>query len=150
MAFKAIERFKFKMFGRSVPVVYASDIMETGLVRTLQVAGDFKDRPNSIIKTWDAKGYEKSADGQMINLMDEKGSGKLAWVVSEYGRTVNLYTEPRSSYPDLEDVIGRAATMDDISEAMDLGKSMRNILLGGLISAPVWWIVFQILAQVAK
>jgi hypothetical protein len=150
MAIKAIERFRFKMFGRSVPVLHACDITETGMVRTLQVAGDMKDRPNSIIKTWDGKGWEKSPDGHMINLIDEKGSGRLAYIVSEFGRTVNLYTEPRSSYPDLEDVIGRAATMDDIAEAMDLGKSVRNILLGGLISAPVWWIVFQILGQMAK
>jgi len=150
MAIKAIERFKFKMFGRSVPVVHACDIDDTGKVRTLQLAGDMKDRPNSIIKTWDSKGWEKTPDAGMITLLDEKGSGRMAYVVSEYGRTVNLYTEPRCTRPDLEDIIGRAATMDDIAEAMDLGKSMRNILLGGLIAAPVWWIVFQILGQMAK
>ena len=149
MAIKAIERFRFKMFGRSVPVICASDITETGQIQTLKLKGDLKDRPNSIIETWDAKGYEKNPGSHMITLLDEKGNGKLAYVVSEYGRTVNLYTEPRS-FPDLEDVIGKAATMDDISESMDLGKSVRNILIGGLLSAPVWWILFQVIGQMAK
>ena len=150
MAIKAIERFRFKMFGRSVPVIHVQDISETGQIRTLQVAGEMKDRPNSIIKTWDGKGWEKTPGAGMITLLDEKGTGKLAYVVSEYGRTTNLYTEPRDSKPDLEDIIGKAATMDDISEAMDLGKSMRNFLIGALVSAPVWWIIFQVLGQMAK
>lgn len=149
MAIKAIERFRFKMFGRSVPVVCATDITDTGMIRTLHVAGDMKDRPNSIIKTWDGKGWEKHPDASMITQYDEKGTGKLAYVVTEYGRTANLYTEPRS-FPDMEDIIGKAATMDDIAESMDLGKSMRNILIGGLLSAPVWWIIFQVLGQMAK
>lgn len=125
------------------------NISEQGQVQSISVLGELKDRPNSILSTWDGKGYEKSPGVGMINFCDEKGITKLVYLVSEVGRTVNVFTEPFTG-PNHEDTIGKAATMDDIAEAMDLGKSVRNILLGGLISAPFWWIVFQMLGAIAR
>jgi hypothetical protein len=56
-------------------------------------------------------------------------------VVSAAGRTCDLYAAPYYSgkRPDREDVIGKAATMDDIADAMDLGKSMKNLGIGLII-----------------
>ena len=47
----------------------------------------------------------------------------------EKKHTTDLYVE-RQHGPNLEHVIGYAATMDDIAEAMDLGKSMKNLYIG--------------------
>ena len=52
--------------------------------------------------------------------------------MSESGKTINLYTKPWD-YPNQEDTIGHAATMDDITDAMDLNKSMRNMAIGMIL-----------------
>jgi hypothetical protein len=64
----------------------------------------------------------------------------MAWIVSENGETVNLYTKP-CDFPKREEVIGHAATMDDIADSMDLGKSMRNMLIGLVIGVFIGWLV---------
>ena len=65
------------------------------------------------------------------------------------GQTIELYTK-KPIYPNLENIIGKAATLDDIADAMDLGKSVKNIIIGGLLAAPVWWLVFQMIGAMAK
>lgn len=132
MRIKFIEQWKFKLSGRSVPVVKAEDITDNGLVCTLHLLGNNKKRANSIISTWDAKGWEIDKYSTKITLIDEQGIPKSAFVVSDEGKTINLYTAPVLN-PNLEDVIGHAATMDDIADAMELGKSMRNMVIGLLI-----------------
>jgi hypothetical protein len=57
-------------------------------------------------------------------------------VVSEQGKTVDLYVKPYTGL-NLEDVIGKAATSNDISDNMDLGKSMRNLLIGILLGCGI-------------
>jgi hypothetical protein len=134
MKIKFIEQWKFSLLGRSVPVVKCEDIDKEGRVYTLHLLGRAKRRANSLITTWDSKGWEIDKTAGKIAYIDEKGVEQYAFVVSEEGRTTRLYTKP-VTFPNLEDVIGKAATMDDITEAMDLGKSMRNLVIGLLIGA---------------
>lgn len=149
MKIKFIEQWKFRLTGRSVPTMRVSEVEDTGRVGTLMDIGTCKDRPNSIVNTWDEKGWEKLKGTMPITFIDGKGNPEMRWIVSSEGHTVNLYTSP-DNYPDREEIIGHAATMDDIADSMDLGKSMRNILIGGILSAPVWWIIFQMLGAMAK
>jgi hypothetical protein len=129
MKIKFIEQWRFRLAGRSVPVLKAEDITNEGLIYTLHLVGDVKKRANSLINTWDAKGWEIQKDSEQITIIDEKGIGKICYVVSDAGRTINLYTKPWQ-YPNHEDTIGRAAMMDDITDSMDLNKSMRNMVIG--------------------
>ncbi len=136
MKIKIIEQWKFRLSGRAVPTVRCTDINADGVVGTLQLCGDYKIRANSIVNTFDAKGYEIVKDSRKITLIDEKGIQKNAYVVSDAGITINLYTEP-SAFPNREDIIGKAATMDDITDAMDLGKSLKNTMIGLIIGAAI-------------
>jgi hypothetical protein len=136
MKIKFIEKWKFTIRGRAVPVIRAADITSDGLVQTLHLVGEIQDRPNSLVSTWDGRGYEKSPGVKMITQIDEKGLSKLVYIVSEAGRTINLFTEPWP-FPNHEETIGKAATVDDIASALDLGKSMRNLLIGLLIGLAV-------------
>lgn len=132
MKIKFIEQWKFRLIGRSVPVMRVSDIDKEGRVHTLMDVGTCKDRPNSIVNTYDEKGWEKAPDSMPVIFLSSKGTPEQRWIVSESGETVNLYTKP-VTFPNLEEVIGHAATMDDIADSMDLGKSMRNLLIGMFI-----------------
>jgi hypothetical protein len=145
MAFKLIERIKYKMNGRSVPVLKATDIEETGKIRSLQYLGQVKRRANSLIATWDSKGWEIQPGQTMITIIMENGLSSVGYVVSEAGSVIDLYTRKPSEFPNREDIIGKAATMDDIGESMDLGKSMKNVVVGMFLGAPIWWMVFVML-----
>lgn len=149
---KFIEKWKFKLTGKSVPVVKVADIDEEGRINTLMILGDVKDRPNSLVESWNQKAWEKEQGTHMIQVVDQNGRRAFNWIVSEAGRTVDLYVHPyfKNPMPDREDILGKGATMDDIAEAMDLGKSTKNYIIGGVMSAPVWWIVFQVLGAMAK
>lgn len=136
MAIKFIEQWKFRLSGRAVPTVKCEDITSDGIIGTLHLMGDCKIRANSIVNTWDSKGWEILKDSRKITLINEKGISTNAYVVSDAGNTVNLYTEP-SAFPNREDIIGRAATMDDMADAMDLNKSMKNIVIGLVFGAAI-------------
>jgi hypothetical protein len=141
MRLKLIEQLKFKLAGRSVPVVRVSEVdIESGLIRTLQDVGTCKDRSNSIISTWDEKGWEKEKGTYPITKLDAKGNAEMCWIVSQRGQTCNLYTKPWKG-PALEQVLGRAATADDIADAMDLGRSMRNMMIGLIIGVMLGWLI---------
>lgn len=179
MKFAVIERLKFKLFGEAVPIIRAADIDEQGRINTLEFVGLVKRRDNSFVRTWDSRGWEKKPGQMPIRIRNDKGESVLGFVVSEEGctvelfmesqedwmkstvhnpqpkpdqlpegQTVNLYTK-KSPFPNKEGIIGAAATMDDINEAMDLQKSVRNILIGLIVGAPVWWFVFQLLGVMA-
>jgi hypothetical protein len=132
MAIKFIEQWKFKLMGRAVPVVKCEDIDKEGRIYTLHLLGKAKRRANSLVTTWDSKGWEIDKSAGKIAFIDEKGIEQYAFIVTEEGRTTRIYTKPVTS-PNLEEVIGKAATMDDITEAMDLGKSMKNMIIGILV-----------------
>ena len=55
-----------------------------------------------------------------------------------YQRMANTLPSIKSrSPPPTWKMFGKAATMDDITEAMDLGKSMRNMIIGLIIGLGV-------------
>lgn len=133
MKFAIIERLKFKMIGRSVPVIEVSDVDNVGKVGTIRLRGELKKRNNSIVATWDATGYEIHPGQTMTMLIDEKDTTRGAYIVSESGRAISLYTRPLlPNEINCKDLIGRLATADDIADAIDLGKSMRYLMIGGL------------------
>jgi hypothetical protein len=129
MRIKFIERIKFAMSGRSVPVIKVDDVEQDGKIKTIHFLGEVKKRPNSLVVTWDEKGYEIDKGAGLVNLIDDKGIRQPAYVVSTRGITTDIFTRPYAGL-NLEDVIGKAATADDIADNMDLGKSMRNLLIG--------------------
>jgi hypothetical protein len=130
MRIKFIEKLKFRISGRSVPVVKCMDIDENGRINSIHLLGACKDNDNTIHSTWDDKGWEKDPKtGGPILLIDEKGIKTLAYVVSESGTTVGLYTNRRDR-PNSEDTIGKMLSWDVLTMAMDMGKSFRNILIG--------------------
>jgi hypothetical protein len=149
MRIKFIEQWKFKLSGRAVPVIKVEDIDASGRITTLHWLGNCKKRANSIISTWDAKGWEIDPRYGSIRYIDDKGIESQIYIVSEYGKTSPLATEI-FKFPNQEDAIGKAATMDDVVDAMDLGKSVRNFIIGALVSAPVWYILFQMIGVMAK
>ena len=136
MRIKFIERIKFKMQGHSVPVINVLDEDIAGRVEVIQLISSAKDRDNSVIFTWDGRGFEKDKENPAITVVDDKGISSRYWV-SKGGRAVSLYTR-MTAFPNIEKIIGGAATMDDIAESMDLGKSMRNVLIGMILGAGVW------------
>jgi hypothetical protein len=143
---RAIDSLKFRLNGRSVNVLKVSDSNEDGKILTLQTIGKVRLRPNSLVEAWDPKAWEiDPAHPGYITLIDAKGNIENSRVVSSAGRTVDLYISPNftkdDKAPDREDVLGRAATMDDIADSMDLGRSMRNMVIGAIVSAPLWWLI---------
>jgi hypothetical protein len=149
MRIKFIEQWKFKLSGRAVPVIKVEDIDASGRITTLHWLGHCKKRANSIISTWDAKGWEIDPDYGSIRYIDANGIESLVYIVSESGKTAPLATEI-NKFPNHEDTIGKAATIDDAADAFDLGKSSKNFIIGALISAPVWYILFQMIGVMAK
>jgi hypothetical protein len=135
-----------KLFGRGVQTFSIEEINIDGKVLTLRDAGAQKRRANSIIETWDAKGSEIHANP--INFISADSVMQPAYVVNG-GETIEIYVR-KPTYPNREEIVGKAATLDDIADAMDLGKSVKNIFIGGLLSAPVWWIIFQMIGAMAK
>ncbi len=139
-----IEKWRMKLFGRGVQTFKVDEIANDGRVLTFRDAGKNKRRANSIIETWDSKGAEIKEPP--VNFITSDSITQPAFI-TQGGETIALYIRP-SIYPNREEVIGKAATLDDITDAMDLGKSMKNILLGGLLSAPVWWMLFNVFGAV--
>jgi hypothetical protein len=136
MRIKFIEQWKFKLKGRSVPVIVALDIDQNGKIGALHLAGEMGKRDNSIVNPWDEHTYEIDRSAQVIPILNGKGMAQNTYIVSEAGKTINLYTFPRK-YPDARSILGRFSMADDIADNMVLGKSMKNLLIGVLIGAAV-------------
>ena len=140
---KLIEQIKFKLQGRAVPVIRAMDVESDGRINTIQLVGNMKKRENSLLSTWDNRGDEVVKGQKLVTVIDEKGNSSRAYIVHG-GVTTDIYTTPQR-YPDREGVIGAAATMDDLRDAMDINASMRDkmiflclgMLLGWVFLAPM-------------
>jgi len=128
MRIKFIEKWRFKLMGRAVPVMKCEDVDFAGRVTTLHYLGNVKKRPNSLVSTWDNKGWEIDPEYGPIRYIDERGLESYIYVVSEAGKTCPLHTR-MTAFPNLEDVIGKGATCDDIGEAMDYKPSMSSKFL---------------------
>jgi hypothetical protein len=141
-----IEKWRMKLFGRGVQTFKIEEINEDGRVLILRDVGKTKRRANSLIETWDSKGDELVSPP--ITYITSDSLTQPAFI-SMNGQTIELYTK-KPTYPNLENIIGKAATLDDIADAMDLGKSVKNIIIGAILSGPVWWILIQGLGAMAK
>jgi hypothetical protein len=141
-----IEKWRMKLFGRGVQTFKIEEIDNTGRVLVLRDVGKTKRRANSIIETWDAKGDE--IHSPPVNYITSDSLIQPAYI-AHGGSTIDLYITP-SKYPNREQIIGKAATLDDISDSMDLNKSVKHMVIGGIFSAPIWWLVFQMLGAMLK
>jgi hypothetical protein len=136
MHIKFVEQLKYKLSGRSVPVVKLEDIDQEGRVYTLHLLGNLKRRANSIQSPWDQKTWEIDRSAGKLSLIDEKGTESFAYLVSEQGVTTKIYTKP-IAYTALEDIQGTASNMDDINDAIDMGRSFKNLFIGLLLGLGV-------------
>jgi len=137
--------------------------------RTIEFMGDCEKRENSIIDRFHQRGWEiKSPPIEIVR----DGKKQMGYVVDEAGITVSFVrdiriqtaipvnpdqvegdpffeldelTVPKAGYINYawEGVIGRCATLDDIAEGLDLGKSMKNTVIGLLVGIPIGWIFTQ-------
>ena len=137
MRLKFIERIKFRLTGRSVPVVRMTDIGNDGKVNTIHLMGELKARPNSLVNPWDDLGYEIVEGEGFITLIGEDGIPKGAYVVTPQGRTANIYVQPFKG-PAWEQTIGRRAAADDIADSLDMGRSTRNYIIGAIIGMALY------------
>ena len=121
----------------------ANDIGTNGKIGSLFIAGKRGKRDNSIVDPWDEKGYEINRLAMTIPVTNEKGLVEHTFVVSEAGKTINLYTDQRpSGYPNWASELGKMFMADDIADNMTLGKSMRNTFVGLLVGIALGWFVF--------
>jgi hypothetical protein len=141
-----IEKWRMKLFGRGIQTFKIEEINENGRVLIIRDVGKTHRRSNSIIETWDSKGDE--IHSPPITYISSDGITQPAFVGMN-GQTIELFTR-KPTYPNLESVIGKASTLDDIADAMDLGKSVKNYIIGGILSGPVWWLIIQMLGAMAR
>ena len=122
-----IEKAMFKMTGRKVPVFQVMDV-DHQRIKTIRLAR-WQDNPNTLLEKWDVQGAQKTNAGK-ITLIDESGLSQLAYV--EYlGQTVDLWVSKGfEDVPNREKVIGGLLTIDIFGELLDIGKSMKNMLIG--------------------
>lgn len=130
-----IEKLMFKMTGRKVPVVQVLDV-DNQKIKTIKL-GRWQDNPNSILEKWDVAGAQKTNAGK-ITIIDESGLSQMAYV--EYlGQTVDLWVSKGfEDVPNREKVIGGLLTIDIFGELLDIGKSMKNMLIGIFIGMALY------------
>ena len=141
-----IENWRMKLVGRGVQTFKIEETDSEGKVLILRDVGKTKRRANSIIETWDAKGDEIHAPP--VNFITSDSLFQPAYI-SQGGQTIDLYIR-RSIYPNREEVIGKAATFDDISDSMDLNKSVKHMAIGAILSGPVWWLIIQMIGTMMR
>lgn len=147
-----IEKWKFKLLGRGVQTFRIEEADEDGKVVTLRDIGKNKLRGNSLVETWNSEGAELNKTTGLVTYIDANGLLQPAYITYK-GQTVDLLNTKHTFAPEVKDVyinlknlspvIGKMATFDDLVDALDLGKSMKNYILGALFSAPVWWLIFK-------
>jgi len=136
MRIKFIEKWRFKLTGRSVPVIKVMDVDEAGMVKSLQIIDSCKDRGNSILCTWDAELWEKNKEYGPIDVIDDRGLMTKRWIVSETGESAPLFTR-MTPFPNRSRVLGAKAIMDDAAEAMLLRPTMREKIVFFLVGAGI-------------
>ena len=144
-----IDRIKFKLLGRGILCINPLDVDETGKVGTVRLM-TVKERANSLIDTWDVEGWEKIPGKGLITIIQDKGLTQQGYVLSEAGQTQDLYVGS-AAHCNLKSVIGKAAMVDDISEALDLNKSLKQLAIGLLIGLGIGtFILGPMLTQMMK
>lgn len=130
-----IEKIKFKMTGRKVPVFRVMDV-ENQKIKTIHFSR-WVELPNTLLQKWDVLGAQKQNAGK-ITYIDESGLSQIAYV--EYlGQTIDLWVSKGfEEIPNREKVIGGLVTIDIFGELLDIGKSSKNIVIGFLIGCAVY------------
>ena len=130
-----IEKIKFMMNGRKMPVFQVLDV-DNQKVKTIRLSR-WQDAPNTLLEKWDVAGAEKTKAGK-ITYIDDKGLSQIAYV--EYlGQTIDLWVSKGfEEVPNREKVIGGLLTIDIFGELLDIGKSSKNIIIGFLIGCVFW------------
>lgn len=123
-----IEKWKFKFFGRGVQAFCVEECdNQLGKVLILRDIGKVKRRANSLLESWNSKGWEITSPPVQLIRNDVY---EPAYVVLG-GETVDLFTIP-SIYPNRENIIGAASHLDDIGDSLDMGKSPKNLFIGAI------------------
>jgi len=86
---------------------------------------------------WDIEGAQKTNAGK-ITFIDEAGLSQVAYV--EYlGQTIDLWVSKGfEDVPNREKVVGGLLTIDIFGELLDIGKSMKNMLIGVFIGMALY------------
>jgi hypothetical protein len=111
------------------------DVDVAGRVNSLQMYASVKDRPNSLMASWNGEEWEKDPDNPPINVILDNGAAQKMWIVGELGRSCSLYTR-MSTFPNKEKLIGAVSNMDDFAEALQIKPTMREkfgFLIGGIL-----------------
>jgi len=120
----------------------------TNQARTIEFIDNCVKRGNSIIEPFHQNGWEiKSSPVEIV----KDGKKRIGYVVDEAGITVsfsrNIQIHSALTGGDVsynwQGVIGKCSTLDDINEGLDLGKSMKNTVIGLIIGIPIGWILTQ-------
>ena len=129
-----IEKLKFIMTGRKIPVFQVKDV-DDQKIKTIRLS-KWQDNPNTLLEKWDVSGAEKKAGA--ITYIDDKGLSQIAFI--EYkGQTVDLFiSKGFEEVPNRERVVGGLLTIDIFGELLDIGKSSKNIVIGFLIGCLVY------------
>ena len=155
-----IKKWQARLTAPKVPVVRLANNAQT-----LEFMGYLKKRENSLIDPWNQRGYEIRSPPIEIMI---NGKKEIGYVVDEAGITVAFHrsirivpaipvqgNDPKGLFEvedllvpkqgfieyNFEGIIGRLATLDDIAEGLDLGKSLKNTLIGFIFGIPVGWVI---------
>jgi hypothetical protein len=139
-----LDRIKFKLQGRSVPAIKCQDVDVVGRVNSLQMYGAVKDRPNSLLASWNGEVWEKNPENPPINVTLDNGTSMKMWVVGESGTSCSIFTRV-PTFPNKEKLQGAVSNMDDFAEALQIKPTMREkvmfmilgILMGVFIVQPM-------------
>lgn len=129
-----LDKIIFRLAGRKVQVLNVKDV-EDNRVRSL-VFDDWVDNPNTLFEAWKVIGAEKKDGIKPIELIN-RGVSRLTHVTHK-GETVELYIRPMQGVPDRSKVVGTLLTIDVFGELLDLGKSLRNTVIGFIIGCLFW------------
>ena len=132
-----IDRWMYKLTGKKIPVFQIVDVESDGKIKSLTLANWLR-RHNSLLETWNVLGCEIDPEG-LLSYTDPSGLTQPAYAEFK-GITVPLYVSPRT-YPNHEKTIGGAATCDDLAEALDMNKSIKNLVIGMLIGIMLGWLI---------
>ncbi len=154
-----VGKWKQRLFTPKVPVVRFSHGGQS-----IEFLGYITNRGNSLFDPWQEKAWEIHSPPVKIAI---NGKAEMGYAVDEAGTTVEIRrdikieepptleeifngkTKPAAEkikvYIDLffEGILGRAAAADDINEAMNLNKSIKNTVIGLIIGIPIGYILTQ-------
>lgn len=133
-----LDKWIYKLTGPKIPVFNVEIAEEDGKVKAFTFSKWLR-RANSLMETWHVKGASIEEGEGRITYTDESGLTQPCFATYK-GKTHDLYVTPRS-YPSVEKIIGAGAMMDDIAESMDMGKSMKNMLIGCVIGIMLGWLI---------